>query len=40
MTRKRFIKLLMGRFGLSRNQANEVARAVISNRQQMERKHE
>lgn len=29
MTRKRFVKLLMGRFGYSRNDANDIACAII-----------
>lgn len=29
MDRKRFVKLCMGRFGLSRNQANSLAMRVI-----------
>lgn len=29
MTRKRFVKLLMGRFGYSRNDANNIACAIV-----------
>ena len=29
MTRKRFVKLLMGRFGYSRNDANDIACAIL-----------
>lgn len=29
MTRKRFVKLLMGKFGYSRNDANDIACATI-----------
>ena len=31
MTRKRFVKLLMGKFGCARNFANEIARAIRHN---------
>ena len=29
MTRKRFVRLLMGRFGLQRNEVNAIARMIV-----------